>query len=366
MADRSPLRVGLEVGKVAGISDGIGRYARGLLRALLELDDGPEMVLYDLADDRIGDRPPVRLRGSEAPVATEHPTALDVFHSTGFALPPAGEIPLVITVHDLTFITHPDLHTRVNRARASAAMMTAVARRATVIAVSGHTRGEVEQLLGVPSERIVVVHEAPDRAFGIRAPSERPDPSPAPVPGRYVLAVGSLEPRKNLVGLLDGMMELPAALRRELQLVVVGPGGWHNRVIRDRLQRARRRLAVRELGYVSTERLAELYRGATVFAYPSLSEGFGLPVLEAMACGAPVLTSNRASLPEVAGDAAVLVDPVDPVSIAGGIERLVTDDEFRAGMVAKGFDNVRRFSWDRCARETVTVYHRVAERGAAV
>jgi glycosyltransferase involved in cell wall biosynthesis len=159
------------------------------------------------------------------------------------------------------------------------------------------------------------------------------------------------------------MLQLPRSWADRVGLVVVGPRGWRNRSIRERMDRARRSLRVKEVGYVSTEELVELYRCATIFAYPSLSEGFGLPVLEAMACGAPVLTSNLSSLPEVAGEAALLVDPEDPSDIAAGLERLLNDHALRSGMIEKGFDNVRRFSWDRSARETVAVYRRAIDGG---
>jgi glycosyltransferase involved in cell wall biosynthesis len=359
MSDAESLRIGLEVGKVAGISDGIGRYARCLLRALRSLDENHRLVLYDFADDRICRRPPALPLRRTGTAGGEEATALDVFHATGFSLPPPGPVPLVLTVHDVTFLTHPHWHTRANRIRASAAVLNAVSRGATVIAVSEYTRGQVEEHLGVPRERIEVIHEAPDPVFASAGRQRIGRRAGRP----YVLAVGSLEPRKNLVGLLEGMMLLPAALRRSFELLVVGPSGWRNQAIRESLRRARRRFKVRVLGYLSTAELMELYREATLFAYPSLIEGFGLPVLEAMACGAPVLASKRSSLPEVAGDAALLVDPEDPTAIAEGLERLLDDPQLRAEFIERGFDNLRRFSWDRCARETVAVYRRAADHG---
>ncbi len=363
MGDPAVLRVGLEVGKAAGIADGIGRYTACLLRALLNLESAQELLLFDLSDDRLGDPCPPRLagRGQGGDVALE----LDVFHSTGPLLPPPGPVPLVATVHDLTVLTHPAHHTAINRTRVVASLASAVARRAQLIAVSEHTRRELIDLLAVPEERVTVVPEAPDQAFqpGDDGRLAERLQRRYGIDGAYVLAVGSLEPRKNLVGLLDGMRLLPASLRAGMTLVVVGPAGWRNRAIRRHLDVARATIAVQEVGYVSTEELSELYRGAAVFAYPSLSEGFGLPVLEAMACGTAVVTSDRASLPEVAGDAALLVDPQDPAAIAAGIERLLTDDRARLELVRRGFDNVARFSWERCARETAAVYRRAAAEG---
>jgi len=363
VTDPRGLRIGLEVSKVAGISDGIGRYTKSLLRSLRALNGDHELVLFDLADDRLGGRASVDLRVAAESGGSGDSVPLDVFHSTGFALPPEGKVPLVMTVHDLTFLTHPRVHTVENWGRAIAAAADAAGRGATFIAVSRHTRDEVVGLLGVSTDRVTVVHEAPDPVF---LPGEAGSATVLEgfgLRGDFVLAVGSLEPRKNLIGLLDGMLQLPRSVADRVTLVVVGPRGWRNRSIRERMDRARRSLRVKEVGYVSTEELVELYRRATIFAYPSLSEGFGLPVLEAMACGAPVLTSNRSSLPEVAGAAALLVDPDDPADIAAGLDRLLSDRALRTGMIEKGFDNVRRFSWDRCARETVAVYRRAIGGG---
>jgi glycosyltransferase involved in cell wall biosynthesis len=363
VTDPRGLRIGLEVSKVAGISDGIGRYAKSLLRSLRALNEDHELVLFDLADDHLGGRASVDLRVVTESGGSGDPVPLDVFHSTGFALPPVGNVPLVMTVHDLTFLTHPRVHTVENWGRAVSTAADAADRGATFIAVSKHTRDEVVGLLGVSTDRVTVVHEAPDSVFRPGEAGSAGVLEGFDLQGDFVLAVGSLEPRKNLIGLLDGMLQLPRSVADRVTLVVVGPHGWRNRSIRERVDRARRTLRVKEVGYVSTEELVELYRRAAIFAYPSLSEGFGLPVLEAMACGAPVLTSNRSSLPEVAGDAAVLVDPDDPADIALGLERMLSDRGLRSGMIEKGFDNVRRFSWDRCARETVAVYRRAIGGG---
>ncbi len=358
------LRVGIEVGKAAGIADGIGRYARCLLRALMELEDGPELLLFDLSDDRLWDPElPEVLTGA----GPDRKGALDVFHSTGPALPPPGPTPLVATVHDLTVLTHAEHHTIANRTRAVAGLVEAVARGALFVAVSDHTRRELVELVAVPPERVVVVHEAPDPRFRPAAGGEaaaavatRPG-----LEGPYVLAVGSLEPRKNLVGLLDALLLLDRTPAEQLTLAVVGPGGWRNRAIRERLSAVEGRLRIVELGYVSNDELVDLYRRATVFAYPSLSEGFGLPVLEAMACGTPVVTSSRGSLPEVAGEAAELVDPDDPTAIAAAIARVLGDDGWRRELVRRGLANAARFSWQRTARETAAVYERAAKEGGS-
>jgi glycosyltransferase involved in cell wall biosynthesis len=179
------------------------------------------------------------------------------------------------------------------------------------------------------------------------------------LPERFVLFVGTLEPRKNLMRLVQAYAGLPASVRRHVSLVIAGGPGWLSETLRREV--AERGLAdrVRFIGYVRDEDMAPLYSLATVFAYPSLYEGFGLPVLEAMACGVPVLTSNVSSLPEVAGGAAVLVAPTDVDAIADGLTQLLDDTALAAKLVARGLEWSTNFSWDRCARETLAVYESV-------
>jgi len=181
---------------------------------------------------------------------------------------------------------------------------------------------------------------------------------------RYLLYVGTLQPRKNLARLVDAFTRLagdPALTG--VQLVLAGKPGWLADDLAPRV--ARLGLAGRVLfpGYIADADLPALLSGALAFAFPSLYEGFGIPVLEAQSCGVPVMTSNNSSLPEVAGDAALLVDPHDVDAIAEAMRRLVTDDALRAELVRRGFENVKRFSWEKCARETLAVLEGVSRRG---
>ena len=180
------------------------------------------------------------------------------------------------------------------------------------------------------------------------------------IEGRYVLAVGTLEPRKNLSRLLDAHMQLPEALRARFPLMVAGGGGWKNEELTEKLATVDH---VRHLGAVDRSQLTALYTGAALFVYPSIAEGFGLPILEAMACGTPVLTSNTTSMPEIAGGAALLVDPHDTTAIARQLEQLLTDSVAVKDLSERGLARAQEFSWEKTARATLDVY-RAALGGA--
>ena len=255
---------------------------------------------------------------------------LDVLHCPTFRAPVRSAVPMVVTIHDLAVLRHPGTFNQWTR-RYSRLAVPRVARAARrVIAVSEFTRGEIVELLGVPAERIDVIPNGVEPVFSPDGPRAE---------GEYVLAVGTLEPRKNLG------VSREAAGRLGVELRVVGARGW-GRVQVDGW-----------LGRVSDEELAALYRGARCLVYPSLYEGFGIPVLEAMACGTPVVTGTGGATEEVAGGAAVLVDPRDPAAIAAGIEDAAgRHDELRA----HGLERAAQFTWERVAAETRTVYEEAA------
>jgi glycosyltransferase involved in cell wall biosynthesis len=290
---------------------------------------------------------PVRLHGRR-PV---------LFHATNYAAPRTGVLPLVVTVHDLALLRFPELGTpALRRLVGLARPATAMAR--LVIADSEATARDLRELLGVPAAKVRVVHPggdahpaAPDavaarqhvhRRFGIAGP--------------YLLHVGTLEPRKNLERLVRAYARVRARVGTAPLLVLAGGRGWGA----DRIVRTVAALgladAVRFTGAVPHDDLPTLYAAAELFVYPSLYEGFGLPVVEAMACGAPVVTSNVSSLPEVAGDAAVLVDPRDESAIGDAVVDLLQDDRARAELRARGLARARQFTWARCAEQTWAVY----------
>jgi len=270
----------------------------------------------------------------------------DVFHATNMVRRPPRNARLSTTLHDMTSLLMPELHPRANL-RADAAFAGLLRRADGIIAVSASTRDDAVRALGIPESRFTVIHSGIAEAFF--AP---PAAAIEEVRRRYrlerpfVLFIGTVEPRKNLDGLLDAWAALPPPIRGEFDLVLAGPIGWASPATLARVR------GTRYLGYVPEPDLAPLTAAAAVFAYPSLYEGFGFPVAQAMAAGVPVVTSNVSSLPEVAGEAALLVDPRSLQELRDALERLLTSPSLRADLSARGLERAQRFRWERCAAES--------------
>ncbi len=288
-----------------------------------------------------------------------------LFHAGEHLLPrvPAG-VATVLTVHDLIFERYPEHHTRRNVAFLRAALPRFVRAADVVIAVSAHTRRDLVELYGVAPQKVSVIHEGVDAAFAPAPASEVARVRERYSPERpWLLMVGTLEPRKNHAAALRALRRL----RDEgfpHRLLVVGGRGWLFAPIMALVDQLGLRDDVHFAGYVPGADLPALYTGADCVLLPSLYEGFGFPVLEAMACGAPVVCSNVSSLPEVAGGAALLVPPTDDEALAAAVRLLLTQPALRAQMVADGMANAARFSWPRCARETAALYLETAARKA--
>ncbi len=323
------MRVAIDVSPLAQTRAGTARYLKGLMRELERRDDvavttrsfGGKNRLSTLARD-----------GIWYPFLVGRERAADVLHCPTYRGPLRSSVPLVVTVHDLAVLRHPEAFNRWTRSYSPRVVPGVLRAAQRVIAVSQFTRRELVELLGVPDDKIRVVPNAVGDDFTHEGPAED---------GDYVLAVGTLEPRKNL----DRLVE--AVRRTDRELRVVGARGWGGVEVRGN--------GVRWLGEVDDAELARLYRGATCVAYPSLYEGFGIPVLEAMACGVPVVTARGTAMEEVADGAAVLVDARDPAEIAAGIERAVAE---RETLVPRGLERARTraFRWDAVAAATVEVY----------
>ncbi len=279
-----------------------------------------------------------------------------LFHATEHLLLPLRGIPTVLTVHDLFFRHYPAYHKRLNRWYLNLTLKLYCKRATALIAVSEYTRQDVIRTYGLPADKVHVIYEA-------AAPVFRPQPPEAlqrvrqryGLPQRYILAVSTIEPRKNYLRLLQAFEALHAEGLSDA-LVIVGRKGWLYEDFFRALEGSPARSAVLFPGYVQDDDLPALYAGAQVLAFPSLAEGFGLPLLEALGCGTPVVCSNVTSLPEIAGDAAVLVDPLDVSAIRAGLRQVLTDAALREELRARGLQRAAQFSWERTAQETLALY----------
>jgi glycosyltransferase involved in cell wall biosynthesis len=288
-------------------------------------------------------------------------TQLDLLHGAVNVVPALAACPSVVTVHDLSFMRYPQAFPPVQRAYLQSQVRRSTRAARQVIAVSQATKQDVVELFGVAPERIDVVHNGVDASF-CPAPAGQVEAfrRRQGLPERYILHVGTLEPRKNLVRLVQAFAQVRAndPGQPPAKLVLAGGKGWDYGAIFAEVDRLGLAQDVIFPGYVADEELAWWYRAAAVFAYPSLMEGFGLPVLEAMACGAPTVTSNLSSLPEVAGDAALLVDPTSMDALADALLRLMADAGLANDLRARGQAQAARFPWSRTAQQTAAVYRR--------
>jgi glycosyltransferase involved in cell wall biosynthesis len=286
----------------------------------------------------------------------------ELFHSTEHLLMPLQGVPTVMTVHDLAFNLYPAYHRRLNRWFLNSAMPLFVRRSTALITVSESSKRDLMRVYGVPEDKITVTYEAASPAFA-PTPAERVAGvrSAHGLPERYLLTVGTIEPRKNLIRLVQAL-QLLRRKDRTLALVIVGGAGWLYQDFFELLERLDEPRSVLLSGYVPEEDLPAIICGAEALVMPSLYEGFGLPVLEAMACGTPVISSNASSLPELGGAAARYFDPHNTAEMAAAVEAVLSDSELRHDMRRQGMAQAARFSWKRTVGETLAVYERVLKR----
>ena len=357
-----------------GRFSGVVRYTDGLVRALApRLEEDLAVFVTRSADGLDG----VRVRRVRAPFPTPNEYARafweqavvqidvarlgpDVYHSPNYILPLALRCPSVVTVHDLAFLD-PAVHRLRSHLYLAALTRQAVAKANRIICVSAYTGDRLALTFPATRGRIRVIGEGVDERF-------RPQPADAVerfrgrfgIDRHYVLFVGVLEPRKNVERLVAAFEIAMRRSGRDDLLVIAGARGWKDEAVLRAIEASPLRDRIRVIGYVPEDELAAAYSGASIFVYPSLHEGFGLPPLEAMACGVPVLTSSTTSLPEVVGDAAVCVDPHDVDAMATSMERLLGDPSIRERLVRAGVRRAAEFRWDLVAEKTLAVYREAA------
>jgi len=336
-------------------------YVRGLLGGLRTIGGVSVVAAVERGQLPTGIlAPPVRLRrvpangfarlASMAIVARQiHP---DIVHAIYF-LPPVTGTPTVLTVHDISFELYPQFFDRRALVRDRLLIRNSAQRATKVVTISETSRRDLIDLYGLAPDRVIAIPLGVAPSFSPGDPAARG--SPADGRPLRLLAVGTLQPRKNLVRLLEAVhtiaRDIPVVLR------IIGPDGFQADVIRER---SVGNAQVEIVGYVEDEALADAYRWADMLVYPSIYEGFGLPVIEAMACGTPVVTSTGGSLPEVAGDAAFIVDPLDVPAIANGIRRVAEDAVLAHSLRTRGLARAAEFTWEETARRHLGVYRELA------
>lgn len=340
------MNIGIDLAE-GGAASGNARYTKSLVDALRALSAQNQYRAlrpwhrFGPLNDAL-----LRLRARMAGV--------DVFHFTNPLNFVNGPYASVATLHDLAPLHDPSWSKRSSRDTFDAKVGDMLAHTRLFIAVSEYTKRDIMERLGVAEERIRVVYEAADPFF-----FPAPDASVLARfgAGRYVLCAGQLQPRKNVLALIEAFALVHARVP-DLQLILVGRArdATYRKAVKEAIHRSELDGQIILAGAVDDATLRALYSGAECFAYPSLFEGFGLPVLEALACGTPVVTSSTSSLPEVAGEAGLLVDPRDPAAIGAAIEHLSTDAALRARLKERAIPQARKFSWEKAARETLSVY----------
>jgi len=290
---------------------------------------------------------------------------VDVFHSVNAVMLPQRKGRRVVTVQDLTCLQFPQFHPWLRRALFQLGVRRAARLADAIIVPSSATKRDIVRRFRPAEEKIRVVPLAAGEHFVPLSLEES-----MPVLSRYELAyrnyllfVGNVEPRKNLLALIEAYNRLRAATPLAPRLAIAGGTGWKNRSIHRAAAASPATADIRFLGYVPDAELPALMNGALALVYPSIYEGFGLPPLEAMACGTPVITSNRSSLPEVVGDAALLVDPDDRAELADAMARIVDQEPLREDLRERGLKQAQRFSWEETARLTLRVYEGVGRGG---
>lgn len=343
---------------------GIGRYVRNLLRAMPAARPEVRYTLHVRPDDiaamtaQLGTMAGVAERAAIAPLTKLRDSAADVaWHPCNWILEPSARTPMVVSILDLVPMLDPRWWKVLKRAKARRRSMRTVERASRILTISEFTAAEITRLLGVPRSRMRVTLLAADD-FDAAAPASSEVLERFSVDGPFFLAVGAPDARKNLRLLFDAMEKLYAA-GVHTPLVVCGPGKKLARLVRG-LEAPWLKLA----GFVSDAELAALYARTTALVFPSKYEGFGLPVLEAMSAGAPVICARASSIPEVGGDAVLYFDPSDAAALAAAMRRMLEEPQFRAEIAARMPAQVAKFSWRKCAAETLLGFDEAIAAGA--
>lgn len=370
------MKVGLDITPLLGNRTGVGTFCLNWTKCLLENDSHIELHGFSSGRNKASDPLLARLKSwKHVPVPTRLVyqvwrtlgiprvdkmfAGLDLFHATNYFLPPVKKCRRIVTIYDLVFIRYPELCSPKIVGPFCRSVIRFAHEADAVVTCSESTKQELMEIADIPSERIFVAYGGVEENL----PFPPRDEAAALLQERYgvqapfLLYVGTLEPRKNVIGLLEAFFRVAADFPHSLALV--GGVGWKAEVFFDRLRRSPYRERVIMPGYVSAEDLPLFYAAAELFIFPSFYEGFGLPVIEAFSAGCPVIASNRSSLPEVVGDAGVLVDPEDYESLAAAIRSVLSDEVLRKTLGEKGKARARQFTWAQSTQTLLQAYRKV-------
>jgi glycosyltransferase involved in cell wall biosynthesis len=274
--------------------------------------------------------------------------------------PRFSRTPYVVTIHDLSYIHFPELFNKDDLYQLKNWSKYSIQKSTHIIAVSKSTKEDVAKHYEIKPEKITVVYEGYDKSRFKPQPQSKVKnvKNKYKIKGKYIIFIGTLQPRKNIEKLIEALSILK---NQDLKLVIVGKKGWLYDKILEKSKELNIQSKVIFTGFVPDEKIPDLLGGAEVYVLPSLWEGFGIPVLEAQACNVPVVVSNTSSLPEVVGESGILIDPQNTKAIASGIERAL-DPKTRNTLIKKGSENIKRFSWEKCAKESLIVLEKVASK----
>jgi len=381
------MKIGIDARKILnpekGEAAGIGHYTYHLLRHLLEIDKKNKYVLF--FDYRLAKKKLEKFKQKNVEIkylpfyhykrylglvysrllvtATLARENLDVFHF------PAGNIPAkytgkkILTVHDLAVWKHPDLFARPERRQARSITSSTLKNVEKIITVSRATASDIKEIFKVGDEKIKVIHNGIDKRFFIapRAVQIKKNLLKYRIKKDYILYLGQLEPRKNLTRLIGAFTELKRRyLKENFQLVIAGRSGWLAKEIRHIATETEYYEDIIFTGYVEPDDLTSIFGGAKLFVFPSIYEGFGMPVVEAMACQVPVVLSDTPALKEVAAGAGVFVNPYNISGLAEAMWKVLNNNSLRETLIKNGLERAHQFNWEKCARETLKVYEEVA------
>lgn len=367
------MKIGIDISQIV-YGTGVSFYTQSLVENLLKIDNKNEYRLFfsslrkNLPASFKYKTANARLKSFKIPPTLLEPLfnkshllpiesfigKVDVFHSSDWTQPPT-RAKKVTTIHDFGFLKYPETAHPKIKAVMERRFRWIKKEIDMVIAISQSTKKDTMEILGIPENKIKVVYEAvPEDITQVKNKQTiNKIKNKYHIKGDYILSVATLEPRKNLKIIIQAFQALGI---KDLQLVIIGKSGWDNIRMDNGIEN------VKFTGYVNRQDLAALYSGAVCLAFPSLYEGFGLPILEAMQCGCPVITSHLSSMPEVAGKAGILVDPMDIEEIGKGFYEVVSNKIKRQEMIKEGFKQVKKFSWEKTARQTLKVYEDVVKQ----